>query len=159
MKVVRVLGYVGFFMAWLVIGLYVTFPWDVAKERVFELVRKQSGITITAKSLEPDWLTGFEATSVEILTKGSSEPIELARLEARAKVLTFLQGKRGFTVQMPIARGKVDADVTLSDDEIDLEANIDGVQLELLSALRNAGFPASGKLTASADLVYNMKDP
>jgi type II secretion system protein N len=159
MKVFKTLGYVGFFMTWVIIGLYVTFPWDVAKERLFELIHQQSGVTITAKTLRPDWLTGFKATSVKVLTKGSTEPLEFASLEARAKVLTFLQGKRGFTVAMPLARGKVDADVTLSDDEIDLEANIEGVHLELVSGLQSAGFPAAGKLTASADLVYNTKDP
>lgn len=155
----RYIGYALFFVVWVVIGLYLTFPWDVAKERLFAFVKTQTGVVVTASSLEPDWVTGIDARDVKIYPKQSDTPFKLDRLQARVKLLPLLSGKKGFTANAPLARGTIDADIVIGDDTIDIDAELKGVQLELVTALRDAKVPLSGRATVDADLVWGVKDP
>lgn len=155
----KYLGYAAFFVFAVLFFFYQTFPWDAAKDRIFSMVKSSSGVTLEAESLEPSWITGIEATKLKITPRRATESFELERLTARAKLLSFLTGKRGFTASAPIAMGEVDADVEMADATLKIGTEVHGVQLELVSALKDAGYPLQGTLTLDADLLLGLKDP
>ena len=115
---------------------------------------------ITAASLTPSWFTGVEVTDVSITTEPNEPPFKLERATARVSLLALLTGKIGITASAPIAQGNVSATVEVSDDIVDVEADLDGIQLELLPILTEAsGIPFVGTATLEADLVIGKKDP
>ena len=159
MGIMKYIAYAGFFLASVVFGVYQTFPWDVVKERAFGAIKKQSGITVTADSLEPNWITGIEAEKVEIRLNPKQDPIKLDKLKARAKLLALAQGKTGLSFSAPIARGTVDADIEMDQETAVIEAEVEKIQLELIPALRAANVPLSGKVSVSSDLTWGLKAP
>ena len=149
--------YSALFLCSVVFGVYQTFPWDTVRDRVFQMAKKQAGIELSADSLEPSWVTGIEAEKLEISLKPGQDPIKFDKFNARAKVLAFAQGKKGFSVEAPVARGNIDADVVFDNETAEIEANIDKIQLELIPSLRAANFPLSGKISIESDLTWGIK--
>jgi type II secretion system protein N len=160
MKLIRYLGYAAFFLVMFVFGLYYTFPWDAAKDRILEIASRESGMAISAGSLEPSWLTGIVAHDVKITPQGASTPMSIERLSARAKVLSFLGGKRGFSVALPIAKGDLSADVVMGAETVDVKAEAKSVELGLVPGLTDAiGLPLTGATTLKTEMVLGLKDP
>lgn len=155
--ILRIAGYVAFTLFAFVVGLYLTFPWDAAKSRILDMASKASGTKLAAKRIEPHWLTGVEIEGLEI---GDRDPIVIDLVRARAHVLAFLTGKQGFSVWLPLGKGEVDADVTLTEDLVDAELKVSKVQLDQVAPLLAAsGLPLVGTLDFNADLVLGRKDP
>lgn len=160
MTVLKYLGYVLFFLVAFIFGLYVTFPWNAAKDRLLDMASKSSGMTITADELSPSWITGINAKNVKITPAGSKEPIVLETVTARAKVLALLSGKQGGEISLPIAKGTVDADVLMSEETMVLHTKSEGVELALIPGLVEAiSLPLTGTIDLDADLVVGQKDP
>jgi len=155
--IARRIGYSLFFLFSFVLGLYLTFPWSAAKEKIFAFASKQVGTKITAQTLEPSWITGVEMNGVEI---GEVDPIVLDKVRARVHLLPFLTGKQGFSVWLPIGKGEIDADVTMGPEIIDVDAHIAKVQLDQVAPLLAAsGLPLIGTVDLTADLTLGKKDP
>src|SRR5690349_2935423 len=98
MTILRYLGYVAYFLVMLVFGIYLTFPWNAAKDRLLDMASRSSKMKITAASIEPSWITGITAKDVKILPARATEPIALDVVTARAKLFGFLSGKKGAEV-------------------------------------------------------------
>lgn len=157
---VRIVGYVAFFLVSFVVCLYLTFPWGAVKERVLQQASRSSGALITARSLEPSWLTGVHAEGVEIALPGADEPLALERLDARASVLSFLSGGYGGSFRLPMAQGQIEADVAGSGASVDVEAEARGVELALVPGLRSAsGLALAGTLNLDADVALGLERP
>ena len=105
MNLLRYIGYVAFFLVSFVLSLYLTFPWDAAKDRLLDQASKAAGAEITAQSLEPNWITGVVAKKVRYKKKDAEEPLELEEVRARISVLSLLAGNVGLTASLPIAKG------------------------------------------------------
>lgn len=160
MTVVKYLGYVAFFLVMFVFGLYVTAPWDAAKDRLLDIASRATGMTISAQELRPNWITGITATDVKITPAGAKEPIVLEKLSGRAKVFAFLTGKKGFTVSLPIAKGDVDGDILIDDESTTAKVKMEGVELGLVPGLVDSvGLPLTGTIDLDADMVVGQKDP
>ncbi|MCC7383565.1 MAG: type II secretion system protein GspN [Deltaproteobacteria bacterium] len=160
MKWTRYLGYAGFFLASFIAGLYLTFPWDAAKERLLGLAETKTGMHFTAASLDSSWFTGVRAETVEITTKPGATPIRLDWVKLRVKLLSLITGKLGATVSLPLGKGEVDAAVVSSTDLLDVEAHLKEVQLDQVAFLiEMAGLPLYGKVDLDADLVLGKTDP
>lgn len=156
-KWVRRAGYSIYFLFCFVLGLYLTFPWDAAKEKIFALASKQAGTKLDAKKLEPSWVTGVELTELSI---GEQDPIVLDKVRARLKLLPLLSGKRAFSVWLPIGKGEIEADVAISPELYEIEAKIAKVELDQVAPLIAAsGLPLVGSVDLSADLKLGRKDP
>lgn len=157
--ILRYVGYGAYFLVMLVVGLYLTFPWDAAKDRVLDLVSRNTGVVISAAELQPSWLTGIEARDVKVTLPGSKDPIAIERLKARAKVFAFVTGKRGFTAALPIAHGDVAADVTIGPEVAQVKAETQNVELGLVPGLADAiGVPLTGSTTLKTDLTLGLKN-
>lgn len=160
MNVLRYIGYVAFFLFSFLVSLYLTFPWDSAKDRVLDAASTAANAQITAESLQPSWLTGVVAKKVEYKAPRAEEPIRIEELRARISLLSLLAGNIGVDASMPIAKGTVDADVVSSGEEVDLDAKIAGVELALVPGLKDAiGLPLGGSVDMDAQLHLDTKKP
>lgn len=160
MNILKYIGYVAFFLFAFVVSLYWTFPWNVAKARVLAEASKATGMAIEAKSLEPDWVTGFEAQKVSLRPAKFDEPIEIERVNARAHLLPLFTGGKGGTVSLPMAQGQVEADVVDSKSKTEVKANLQGLQLALVPGLKDTiGVPLSGKADLVVDLALDKAKP
>ena len=92
MIALRYAGYAVFFLFAFIIGLYWTFPFDAAKDRLLGIASKETKMQISARSLEPSWVTGAVAKGVKIQRPGNAAPIEIPRVDARAHILPLLTG-------------------------------------------------------------------
>jgi type II secretion system protein N len=143
-----------------VLGLYFTFPWDAAKDRILDMASKGSGMAITAQEIKPSWLTGVNAIGVTITPAGSKDPLTFDKITARAKILGLLTGKRGAKVSLPIAKGNVDADFSVDEETIELKADTESIELGLIPGLVEAvGLPLTGTIDIDTDMVIGQKDP
>lgn len=160
MAALKYVGYAVFGLFSLVVCFYLTFPWDAAKGRALAEASKASGAKITAKKLEPNWITGVEAEGVKILMPKATDPIELSSLKARAHVLTMLTGGVGATIELPIAKGQIEADFTDNKKNTEIDATAKGLELALVPGLADAaGLPLAGSLDADIDLKLSKDNP
>ena len=158
--IVRVLGYVGFFAASFVVSTYLTFPWDTVKERALQAASKTLGRRITASSLSPSWLTGVEATEVEVEMGPDAEPLAFDTFFARAHVFDFVTGGYGGRVSAPLGGGEIEGSVSGSEKRLAVDAEIRELRLALVPALRAAsGLALSGTVQLEADLDLGLEDP
>jgi type II secretion system protein N len=159
MSILKYAGYAAFFFASFLVSLYLTFPFDTVKDKLLVAASKAAGAKITAKTLEPSWITGVVATGVKYEKPGGA-PIEIDELNARVALLPLLTGDLGVSASLPIAKGTVGADVVTAGDEIDIDATIAGVELALVPGFADAvGLPVGGKVDASVKLHLDTKTP
>ncbi|MEQ8278812.1 MAG: type II secretion system protein GspN [Deltaproteobacteria bacterium] len=155
----KYLGYALFSIFAFLCALYLTFPWEDAKGRALAEVSRATGATITAKKLEPSWVTGVHAEGVKIQMPKSPDPIELAEIDARAHVLALISGGVGANVELPIAKGLVEADFSDGSSGTSVDATIAGVELALVPGAADAiGLPLSGTVDAKIDLELSKED-
>ena len=160
MNVLKYIGFAAFFVLAFVVSLYLTFPWSAAKDFALQRASKASGMELSAKSLEPSWVTGFVAKDVEIRGASMDEPITLSELRARAHLLPLLTGGRGVTAELPIAQGTVHADVVDSSARTQVDAQLTGIQIALIPGLQDAiGVPLTGKLDLDAQVDLDKAKP
>ncbi len=161
MKLRQNLGYAAFFIFSFVVGLYLTFPWILVKDRILALVKEKTGVKIAASKLEPHWVTGVELENVEI--QGSdpkAEPTKLDKIRARVSLLKLLAGKPGGSVWIPMGKGTIDASFAVGKDVFELDADIEKLALEETPFLLAAsGLPLVGTLDLEASLKLGKDDP
>jgi type II secretion system protein N len=156
----RYLGYVGFFLLSFVMGLYLTFPWNVAKDRLIALAEARTGMGFKARSLEPSWVTGVIVEDLEITPQGKTTAIHLDRVKARVSLLRLIAGKLGISFALPLGKGAVEGDLMIDDEVVDIEAKVAAVQLDQVAfLLEMTGLPLVGTIDLDADLVLGKKDP
>ncbi len=160
MRTLKVLGYVGFFFFSLFLGLYLTFPWDDARDRILAFASEKSGMTISAKSLRPHWITGVKVAGLSLKGPTDASPTEIDELTARVSLLALLTGKVGGSLAMPVAKGTLKADFARNDAGTRLDAKIDGVELALVPGFaEKVGLPFGGTLGGETEFYLDAKDP
>lgn len=156
----RYVAHACFFLVSFVACLYLTFPWSAAKDRILHLASERAGMEITARELSPSWLTGVEAKGLRIARPGVPDPIEIAEVALRAHLFALLTGDVGVTVKMPVAQGRLDADIVIGEDDTAIIGKAEAIELALVPGLAEAiGIPIGGKLDLEADLTIGTKDP
>ncbi len=160
MNAVKIAGYAAFFLVSLLLSIYLTFPWDAAKDRLLDVASQYAGGQVTAEKLEPSWFTGFTATKVRYKPPEAEAPIEIDEVNARIKLLALLSGAVGVSAEVPIAKGTVSADLVASDPELDLDATISHVELALVPGLSDGiGLPLGGKIDLVGKIHLDSKTP
>jgi type II secretion system protein N len=158
-NLIRYLGYSAFFLFSFVVGIYLSFPWEVAKDRILDLVSKNAGMDISAASLEPNWVTGVVAKGVQIKQRDGA-PIKIEKLKARVGVLALVRGKTSVSAQIPIGKGEIEGDVFVDDSKIDVDGKLDKIELEQVPLLGEMlGVPASGSVTLAVKMLLSKKEP
>lgn len=153
MKKLRILGYVAFFFFSFVVGLYLTFPWSVAEERLLHLASRGSYV-VTSESMSPSGPTSFRFRNVSITHKSHPDiPFVVDELWVRAHILPLIRKGFGVSVEAKLAKGELSAVVKQSTDELRIEAEAEKLQLDFAPILGAVlGVPMAGTLSLEADL-------
>jgi len=159
MGALKYLGYAAFFVFWVVAGLYLSFPWDIATENLFAIAKAKTGVTLTGKGVEPSWITGVAADELSVTPKDGKATIVLKDVRVRAKLLALITGKGGAEIAASIGGGRVEADVVVDSESAEVEAEVKGVALESIPQLADAGAPLQGKLNLDGELLWHQKEP
>ncbi|MEM1026075.1 MAG: type II secretion system protein GspN [Myxococcota bacterium] len=159
-RALRIVGYVAFFMASFVIGLYLSFPWNALKDRLLTAASVQTGWSLQAETMRPSWLTGVVLTGVEARPPGGENALEINELHMRASVLSMLTGGVGGQAAFPLGGGEVDATFSQSSSTMVVDLDLHSVELGLVPVLAElTGLPISGELTVDAELDVDRENP
>lgn len=157
MKYLKHIAYAAFFLLAFLFFLYQSFPWDMAKDRVLHTLSRQTRTQLEAKSMRLSWLTGVDVERLKITPPGKPT-ITLDEVHARALLLPLLSGGRGLSLDIPIARGQVDATVIQDADGLQIDGEAKQLELALIPALKEqTGVPLSGKISLKVDLKAAKK--
>lgn len=157
---IRIFKYILFFLAAYLICLYLTFPWDSVKDRVLQQLSQQSGQTIIADSLTPNWFTGFRAKNLQISNGPDAEPIVFESVYARARIMDFAFGGYGGYLNLPLGQGTVHAQASGNASNVQTDIAADEVELALVPPLKTAaGVNLSGLVVLDSSVNLGLQDP
>ena len=159
MKILRIIGLVAFFLFSFIVGLYVTFPWNVLKDRIAIQISEATGWGVEAESLEPSWLTGVRIEGLKLEPPEAAEPVILDEVVARARLLSFLTGGMGVSAWLPLGQGELDVTLAKGSKETLVRAKAVAVELGMVPGFAAlTGLPLSGQLDLDADVTLDQKD-
>lgn len=158
----KFLRWIGFFLLCVVVFAYASyrgFPWETAKQRLALIAAKEANIGLEIEHLGPSGLLGVRAESVEI-TLADGKNLRLREISAHLHLLPLLLGRRSFSVDAPIAQGRLEADIDLGGSDMDVELNAAGIQLDTVPLLRDAlGIPLVGQADLEGTLHFEPGAP
>lgn len=150
-------GYAAFFFACFLFFAYQTFPYDRVRDKVIQLAAGQ-GYEVEIIDLGPSWLTGLTMEGVRVVLPAESEgtpPLDLTidELTVRISLLPLIWGTKAVSFEAELADGEVEGDVSLAENETEVEAELEGVNLRRISALRRyTKIPVEGIVTGTVEL-------
>ncbi|MCZ7682212.1 MAG: type II secretion system protein GspN [Sandaracinaceae bacterium] len=151
-------GYPGFFLVFVVLGAYWTFPYDRVRDYIIQEVERDGSTQLEIESLEPSWLTGVELEGVRYakVPEGGGEPavLEISHLEARVSVLSLIAGEQDVSFAADLSGGIIEGNYAASEEQTHVEATLTNVDLRRIGPLRAAvGLPITGRANGSVDLT------
>jgi type II secretion system protein N len=165
-KIILWIGYVVFFVVCFLLFAYWSFPWDRVKALIVQEVerpmgprgREPSGWEIEIVDLSPSWLTGVDLTGVRLtkLPETPGEPpvsVTFEEVHARVSLLSLLSGETDVGFEAVVAGGEMEGDFAVSEELLELDAEIRHVNLRQLAILRSyAGLPIGGVVDGEVEL-------
>jgi type II secretion system protein N len=150
----RRLGYSAFFSFALVVGLYLTFPYDLVKARIQQLFESRN-LYVRMGSLGPG-LSGITAKDVQISPRAlgvTDAPVPSFRLKSVAMRPTLFPP--GLQVKAEALGGVVQANVgsTSLTAPLVVKLELDGLSLEDPELKEYTGAQLSGKIRGTVDLT------
>ncbi len=151
-------GYPAFFLMFVVLGAYWTFPYDRVRDYIIQEVERDGATQLEIESLEPSWLTGIELEGVRYakVPEGGGEPavLEISHLEARVSVLSLIAGEQDVSFAADLSGGIIEGNYAASEEQTHVEATLTNVDLRRIGPLRAAvGLPITGRANGSVDLT------
>lgn len=93
--------------------LYLTFPYQVLKERIAGAISKESGSLVSIKTLDPSFPLGLSFSDVKVYKPGI-EDLKIARLSAQVSFVNLLFGGLKVFVQVEdLSGGQLDIETKL----------------------------------------------
>lgn len=159
MRILRIIGLVAFFLGSVVIGVYLTFPWDALEERLTLQLSETTGWEIDAEELRPSWLTGVQIRGLSVRPPEASEALVLDEVVARARLLSLMTGNLGGSAWLPLGRGELDLAVARGSESTSVQAEAESVELGLVPGFAVlTGLPLTGVVDLEADVTLDRKD-
>jgi len=140
MKMLRLLGYVFFFLISFIFLTYWMFPYDSLKERLVTLIEQQMGsqVEVSLESLKPSFITGIKLKKLKMYFNDGSNKFEVMNIpqaSARLSLLSTLFASPHFTFSVELGGGEIDGDATLAGSTIDLDLDFDAVNISAIKVL------------------------
>ncbi|RLB46603.1 MAG: type II secretion system protein GspN [Deltaproteobacteria bacterium] len=168
-RILRVVGYAGFFSLCFFFFAYWTFPYDRVKDFIIQEVerpvgpggrRVASGALLSIEELSPSFVTGVDVTGVRY-TIQPDDPEEdptivmIEEASARVSLLSLITGGLGLTFDLGLTGGgTVEGQYEKSDTTQHIELAIADVNLLTIGVIRDlVGLPIRGKLGGTVDLT------
>lgn len=151
-------GYPAFFLVFVVLGAYWTFPYDRVRDYIIQEVERDGSTQLEIESLSPSWLTGVELEGVRYakVPEGGGEPavLEISQLHARVSVLSLIAGEEDVSFAADLSGGTIEGNYAASEEQTHVEATLTNVDLRRIGPLRAAvGLPIAGRANGNVDLT------
>ena len=143
-----------FFLFSLVVGAYLTFPYDHLRDYIVQEVERGGTVQLEIGSLEPSWVTGVSAEDVTVAQtpEGDAEPhpLTIPRADARVSILSLLTGTTEVSFDAELTgNGSVEGVFAESEEQTHIEATLTNVYLAGLGL----PMPLAGRANGEIDLT------
>ncbi len=156
-KILKWAGYPLFFLFCFVFFAYQTFPYDRLADRLVQEASAR-GYELEILDLSSSGLTGltFEGLRVVMPAKADSPPLDVIidELTVSTSLFSLMSSTKSYSFDAELAGGEAEGDITIGENELEIEAEIEDVSLEALPALRSlTKVPLAGTLTGEIELA------
>ena len=150
-------GYPAFFMFCFIVFAYWTFPYERLRDRLIEEAGDR-GYELEIIDLSPSRLSGVTLEGVRLVLPGKADepPVDVLfdELTVRASLLSALSDTKSFSFDAELAGGNAQGDVTIGEDNFEVEAELSDIELKQIPALRRfTKIPVAGKLDGEVILT------
>ncbi len=156
-RVSQWIGYPVFFFVCFMFFAYLTFPYDRLRDKLIQVAAVQ-GYELEVIDLEPSWLTGVTLSGVRLILPAQAEgeptlDLVVDELTVRVALLPLIIGNTALSFDAEMANGYAEGDVSLGDQEAEVEAELEMIDLKRISALRRyTKIPVEGVVTGEIEL-------
>ncbi len=164
-RLLRYIAYLGLFVALYAIFLYLFFPYDALKERILGEVERQlgGGLQVSAKSLEPHWITGVDIEDLMIEGPGAGGMVKLVkfdRVRARAALIPLVFGSLRASFTIDLGKGEISGSAKSGEDVINVKVEVDDLNLGDFAFIRErTGLGIRSRIDGDAELAINRTQP
>lgn len=157
-RILKWAGYPLFFLVCFVFFAYRTFPYDRLADRLVQEASAR-GYEVEIIDLSSSGLTGltFEGLRVVMPTNEADSPaldVIIDELTVSTSFLSLVSSTKSYSFDAELAGGEAEGDITIGENELEVEAEIEDVNLGALPALRTVTkVPLAGTLNGEVELA------
>lgn len=157
-RILKWAGYPLFFLVCFVFFAYRTFPYDRLADRLVQEASAR-GYEVEIIDLSSSGLTGltFEGLRVVMPTNEADSPpldVIIDELTVSTSFLSLVSSTKSYSFDAELAGGEAEGDITIGENELEVEAEIEDVNLGALPALRTVTkVPLTGTLNGEVELA------
>ncbi len=157
-QILKWTGYPLFFFLCFVFFAYKTFPYDRLADRLVQEARVR-GYEIEIIDLTHSGLTGLTFENLRLVFPSDEEgspPLDVIfdELTVSTSLFSLVSDTKSYSFDAELADGEVAGDITLGEDNMEVDVEIDDISLEALPVLRKfTKVPLAGTLNAEIVLV------
>ena len=157
-QISRWIGYPIFFLACFVFFAYKTFPYERLADRLIQEAQAR-GYELEIIDLTNSGLTGlsFENLRVTLPSEGEDAPpvdVVFEELTVSTSLFSLVSDTKSYNFDAEIAGGEAEGELVLGEDNMEIDAELDDIDLEALPILRKfTKVPLAGTLNGEIALV------
>lgn len=155
-KVLKWAGYPLFFLVCFVFFAYKTFPYERLAERMVQEARAR-GYDLEIIDLTHSGFAGLEFENLRVVLPREEDapPLDIIfdELVVSTSLFSLMSDTKSYSFDAELAGGDAEGDITLGEEYMDVEIEIDSVDLGAIPALRKyTRVPMTGTLTGEIEL-------
>lgn len=156
-KILKWTGYPLFFLLCFVFFAYKTFPYERLADRLIQEAAAR-GYEVEIIDLTHSGLTGlsFEDVRIVLPEEEGSPPLDVIfdELTVGTSLFSLMSDTKSYSFEVELAGGEAEGDVTMGENETELDVEIEDVNLEAIPALRRyTKVPLAGTLNGEIELA------
>lgn len=150
-------GYPAFFLLCFVFFAYKTFPYERLADRLVQEARAR-GYDLEIIDLTHSGLTGLTFESLRLVLPAEADgspPLDVIfdELTVSTSLFSLISDTKSYSFDAELAGGEAEGDLTLGEDSMEVEAEIEDISLQAIPALRKySKVPLEGTLNAEIEL-------
>ncbi|MBN1282443.1 MAG: type II secretion system protein GspN [Proteobacteria bacterium] len=164
-RIFKYMAYLAAFALSYALFLYWVFPYNALRDRILGEIEQQigGGVQVSAKSLEPYWITGVEVEGLSVEGPGPSGLVPLIKVKratARAALVPLIFGSRRVTFDVRMPKGSVYGYAKIGDETTSLEIEVDDLDLSSIPLIKErTGLTIPSRISGEARLELNRQQP
>lgn len=156
-KILKWTGYPSFFFLCFLFFVYKTFPYEKLADRIVQEAQAR-GYEVEIIDLTHSGLTGLELEGVRLVIPSEEDgapPMDLIidELTIGTTLLSLMSSTKSYSFEAELAGGEAEGDITVGENDLEVDVEIDEVDLGALPALKTfTKVPLKGVLGAEVTL-------
>jgi len=156
-KILRCTAYPIFFIACFIFFAYQTFPYDKLADRIVQEARTR-GYELEIIDLTNAGLTGLTFENLRLVLPeedDGSPPLDVVfeELTVKTSLFSLFSDSKSYSFDAELAGGAADGDLTLGENDLEVDAEVEDVDLGAIPALRRfTKVPLFGMLSGQLEL-------